>query len=60
MVMVLLARFPGASVRDQIAILRYFGDVAPTALQEASHELPKGAIADLVQALAREAEERGL
>jgi hypothetical protein len=60
MVMVLLARFPTATVRDQVAILRYLGDVAPAALQEASRDLPRNAIADLVAALAREAGEGGL
>jgi hypothetical protein len=60
MIMVLIARFPTASVREQVSILRYFGEVAPTALQEASRDLPPNAVEELVKVLAREAQERGL
>lgn len=56
MIMLLIAGFPKASIREKIAILKYIGEVAPGTLLEGSRELRKGAIEDLVAILAKEAE----
>ena len=56
MIMMLLARFPSAKPREQIAILKYLGSLAPEAELESNKDLPANAIHDFVAGLAREAD----
>lgn len=54
MILLLFARFPSATVREQITILRYVGGIAPTALQESNHDFSPDAVRQFVEGLARE------
>lgn len=55
MIMLLLAQYPSAKPREQLAILKYFGSVAPEVeLVSAPRELAANAVEDLVAALALE------
>lgn len=56
MILALLSRFPSATARDQIMILRYLGEIAPTALQERERDLAPDAVEEFVAKLAKEAE----
>jgi hypothetical protein len=55
MIMLLFNNYPSATTHGKLATLKFIGEVAPGALLEQSHDLPKTAIADLVAILAKEA-----
>ena len=54
MMMLLLAEYPSAKLREKVMILKYLGSLAPEIELERNRDLPPTAIEDLVAALARE------
>lgn len=59
MIMLLLAHYPSAKAREKIAILRYFGELAPEAELMDNRDIPKDAVNDVVERLAQEATDLG-
>lgn len=54
MILLLIAQYPAAKPREQIAMLKYLGELAPEAEQMRNRDLPKDAVANLVAMLAKE------
>ena len=55
MIMLLIAQFPSAKPREQIAMLKYLGDLAPEVELMRNRDLPMEAINDFITRLAQEA-----
>ena len=58
MIKLMIANFPQAKPREQIAILKYLGDLAPEAELMRNRDLPADAVLKLVEALAKEGLDR--
>ena len=58
MIKLMIANFPQAKPREQIAILKYLGGLAPEAELMRNRDIPMDAVVKLVEALAKEGLDR--